>query len=75
MSQLAGFICTQFTPTGIENIGYRFYISKLLPFPCLEWYLTEWLSLRCFQSHLSLRCLLPLSRDGLPNARRSGCLL
>ncbi|CAI7612771.1 unnamed protein product [Penicillium pancosmium] len=24
---LAGFICTQFTPTGIENIGYRFYIK------------------------------------------------
>ncbi|KAJ5596530.1 hypothetical protein N7450_002988 [Penicillium hetheringtonii] len=23
---LAGFICTQFTPTGIANIGYRFYI-------------------------------------------------
>ncbi|KAJ5168412.1 uncharacterized protein N7482_004006 [Penicillium canariense] len=23
---LAGFICTQFTPTGIEEIGYKFYI-------------------------------------------------
>ncbi|RJE19908.1 sugar transporter [Aspergillus sclerotialis] len=23
---LSGFICTQFTPTGIKNIGYRFYI-------------------------------------------------
>ncbi|KAJ5826373.1 hypothetical protein N7474_003511 [Penicillium riverlandense] len=23
---LCGFICTQFTPTGIQNIGYRFYI-------------------------------------------------
>uniref|UniRef100_A0A8H7N0U1 Major facilitator superfamily (MFS) profile domain-containing protein n=1 Tax=Bionectria ochroleuca TaxID=29856 RepID=A0A8H7N0U1_BIOOC len=23
---LFGFVCTQFTPTGIENIGYRFYI-------------------------------------------------
>lgn len=27
---LFGFVCTQFTPTGIQNIGYRFYISKLL---------------------------------------------
>lgn len=26
--QLFGFVCTQFTPTGIKNIGYRFYISK-----------------------------------------------
>ncbi|KAI7967973.1 hypothetical protein EIK77_000714 [Talaromyces pinophilus] len=26
---LFGFVCTQFTPTGIRNIGYRFYISKL----------------------------------------------
>ncbi|OAA68573.1 General substrate transporter [Niveomyces insectorum RCEF 264] len=23
---LFGFVCTQFTPTGIQNIGYRFYI-------------------------------------------------
>ncbi|KUJ10838.1 general substrate transporter [Mollisia scopiformis] len=23
---LFGFVCTQFTPTGIKNIGYRFYI-------------------------------------------------
>lgn len=23
---LFGFVCTQFTPTGIRNIGYRFYI-------------------------------------------------
>jgi hypothetical protein len=26
---LFGFVCTQFTPTGIKNIGYRFYISTL----------------------------------------------
>lgn len=26
---LFGFVCTQFTPTGIRNIGYRFYISEL----------------------------------------------
>lgn len=25
---LFGFVCTQFTPVGIQNIGYRFYISK-----------------------------------------------
>jgi hypothetical protein len=25
---LWGFVCTQFTPRAIENIGYRFYISK-----------------------------------------------
>lgn len=24
---LFGFVCTQFTPTGIRNIGYKFYIS------------------------------------------------
>lgn len=75
MSQLAGFICTQFTPTGIENIGYRFYISKLLPFHVLERHFTDLTSLRRLQSHLSLRRLLPLSRDSLPNARRFGCLL
>lgn len=27
---LFGFVCTQFTPTGIKNIGYRFYISKFI---------------------------------------------
>lgn len=26
---LFGFVCTQFTPVGIRDIGYRFYISKL----------------------------------------------
>jgi len=25
---LFGFVCTQFTPTGIKNIGYGFYLSK-----------------------------------------------
>lgn len=25
---LFGFVCTQFTPVGIRDIGYRFYISK-----------------------------------------------
>lgn len=26
---LFGFVCTQLTPTGIRNIGYRCYINKL----------------------------------------------
>jgi MFS family permease len=30
---LFGFVCTQFTPTAIENIGYRFYISEFSYLP------------------------------------------
>ena len=32
---LFGFVCTQFTPTGIRNIGYRFYIS-MFPSPLIR---------------------------------------
>ena len=28
LSQLFAFVCTQFTSTGIRNLGYKFYISK-----------------------------------------------
>lgn len=38
--KLFGFVCTQFTPTGIENIGYRFYISESgFPFTLNDYYI------------------------------------
>jgi MFS family permease len=32
---LFGFVCTQFTPTGIQSIGYGFYLSKFDADPTL----------------------------------------
>lgn len=37
---LFGFVCTQFTPIGIKNITYKFYISKSIQ-GCFKGYADE----------------------------------
>lgn len=68
---LFGFVCTQFTPTGIKNIGYRFYVSKSLRKPHnLLMKLTNLRSFCRIQPPLCSSSLLLLSRDCKSYTRR-----
>jgi MFS family permease len=57
---LFGFVCTQFTPTGIRNIGFRFYISKYLDLSLTYFSRLTMRSLRHIQPSLRSNRILPL---------------
>jgi hypothetical protein len=57
---LFGFVCTQFTPTGIRNIGFRFYISKYLDLSLTYFSRLTMRSLRRIQPSLRSNRILPL---------------
>lgn len=62
---LFGFVCTQFTPTGIKNIGYRFYISMFYPKTSLPAFLFYVYSISTLMSFASRTLLLTSSSRSL----------